>query len=222
MMQEFVKSVKDSAKKAIQEIHTAVPAEIVSYNADVGMAVVQPKAKFKQPTGESMDYPRISGVPVVFPQSKSVSIAFPVVSGDACLLVFSETALDYWQYGNETDTDLSFDLSSAIAIPNICLVGKEAMKIACAENAAVIMANDTVFKVKNDGVYVDGDLTVTGIIKSSGGTMSVEKGKTSISGTLEINGSVVASEDVTAAGTVSLAHHVHKYDGNVNTSEPVK
>ena len=59
MMQEFVKSVKDSAKKAIQEIHTAVPAEIVSYNADLGMAVVQPKAQSKKPTGEMVDYPQI-------------------------------------------------------------------------------------------------------------------------------------------------------------------
>ena len=88
MMQEFVKSVKDSAKKAIHEIHTAVPAEIVSYNADVGMAVVQPKAKFKQPTGESIEYPLISNVPVVFPHSKNISIAFPVLAGDRMFACF--------------------------------------------------------------------------------------------------------------------------------------
>lgn len=222
MMQEFVKSVKDSAKKAIQEIHTAVPAEIVSYNADVGMAVVQPKAKFKQPTGESIEYPLISNVPVVFPHSKNISIAFPVLAGDECLLVFSETALDYWRYGNETDTELNFDLSNAVAIVGLDSLGNEAMQIACDENAAVIKADDVVLKVKNDGVYVVGDLNISGTIKSSGGTMSVEEGKTSISGMLEINGSVVVSEDVIADREVSLCHHVHKYDGNIQTSEPIK
>lgn len=227
MMQEFVESVKKTAQKVVENIHTAVPAEIISYNADTGMAVVQPKAQFKKPTGEMVDYPQISGVPVVFPQSKNVSIAFPVVSGDGCLLVFSETALDYWQYGNETDTDLKFDLSSAIAIPNICSTGKEAMKIACAENAAVLKTDEVILKVKSDGVYivgnlsVSGNLDVAGNITSSGGTMSITNGKTNISGTLQIDGSVSASNDVSAGG-VSLKQHRHEYDGGMLTTEPVK
>ena len=164
MMQEFVKSVKETAKKATEDIHTAVPAVIVSFDPSSGMAVVQPKAKYKKPNNEWINYPQVSGVPVVFPQSKNVAIAFPVKAGDNCLLVFSETAIDYWLYGKETDTDLRFDLSSAIAIPNLSTMGNDAMQEACAEDAVVLKAFDTKLKVGNDGVHITGNLTVSGTI----------------------------------------------------------
>lgn len=93
MIQEFVQSVKDTARKAVDNVHTAVPAVIISYDPASGMAVVQPKAKFKKPDGKTMDYPSVSGVPVVFPQSQNATIAFPVKAGDGCLLVFAETAI---------------------------------------------------------------------------------------------------------------------------------
>ena len=194
MMQEFVQSVKDTARKATEDMHTAVPATITSYDPSSGMAVVQPKAKFKKPNGETMDYPSVSGVPVVFPQSQNVTIAFPVKAGDGCLLVFSETAIDYWLYGKETATDLKFDLSSAIAIPNIAASGNDAMVEACAEDAVVVKASGTKLKVKSDGVYVTGNL--------------------------KVEGSIQATQDVVANGSVSLGTHTHRGDSGGTTSTP--
>lgn len=194
MMQEFVQSVKDTAKKATEEMHTAVPATIVSYDADSGLAVVQPQARFKKPDGNTLSYPTINGVPVAFPQSQGVSIAFPIKAGDGCLLVFSETALDYWLYGKETSTDLKFDLSNAIAIPNISTAGNDAMMEACAEDAVVLSAGETRVKVKSDGVYITGNLKVDGKIEATG--------------------------DVTATGSVSLASHTHTGDSGGTTSRP--
>lgn len=194
MMQEFVQSVKDAARKATEDMHTAVPATITSYDPSSGMAVVQPRAKFKKPNGETMDYPSVSGVPVVFPQSQNVTIAFPVKAGDGCLLVFSETAIDYWLYGKETATDLKFDLSSAIAIPNIAASGNDAMVEACAEDAVVVKASGTKLKVKSDGVYITGNL--------------------------KVEGSIQATQDVVANGSVSLGTHTHRGDSGGTTSAP--
>lgn len=194
MMQEFVQSVKDTARKATEDMHTAVPATITSYDPASGMAVVQPKAKFKKPNGETMDYPSVSGVPVVFPQSQNVTIAFPVKAGDGCLLVFSETAIDYWLYGKETATDLKFDLSSAIAIPNIAASGNDAMVEACAEDAVVVKASGTKLKVKSDGVYITGNL--------------------------KVEGGIEATQDVVANGSVSLGTHTHRGDSGGTTSAP--
>lgn len=194
MMQEFVQSVKDTARKATEDMHTAVPATITSYDPSSGMAVVQPRAKFKKPNGETMDYPSVSGVPVVFPQSQNVTIAFPVKAGDGCLLVFSETAIDYWLYGKETATDLKFDLSSAIAIPNIAASGNDAMVEACAEDAVVVKASGTKLKVKSDGVYITGNL--------------------------KVEGSIQATQDVVANGSVSLGTHTHRGDSGGTTSAP--
>lgn len=194
MMQEFVQSVKDTARKATEDMHTAVPATITSYDPASGMAVVQPKAKFKKPNGETMDYPSVSGVPVVFPQSQNVTIAFPVKAGDGCLLVFSEIAIDYWLYGKETATDLKFDLSSAIAIPNIAASGNDAMVEACAEDAVVVKASGTKLKVKSDGVYITGNL--------------------------KVEGGIEATQDVVANGSVSLGTHTHRGDSGGTTSAP--
>lgn len=147
MMQEFVDQINKSARSATEDMHTALPGEIKSYDPDKGVATVLPKAKFTKPDGSTMDFPEISGVPVMFPQSKNVTIAWPIKKGDGCLLVFSEQALDYWMYGKETDTKLKFDLTNAIAIPNLTSGGNSTMKLACDEDAVAIAAGDTTVKI---------------------------------------------------------------------------
>lgn len=193
MMQELVNQVKKTAKKATEEMHTAVPATIKSYDPATGLASVQPVAKFKKPNGETMDYPSVSGVPVVFPQSENVTIAFPIKAGDGCLLVFGEKSLDYWLYGKETDTELSFDLSNAVAIPSLKNTGSPAMQKACSENAVVLQSGGTTLTVKSGEVVINGNLTVNGKIDSTG--------------------------DVTGSG-ISLAKHTHTGDSGGSTSTP--
>lgn len=193
MMQELVNQVKKTAKKATEEMHTAVPATIKSYDPSTGLASVQPVAKFKKPNGETMDYPSISGVPVVSPQSANVTIAFPIKAGDGCLLVFGEKSLDYWLYGKETDTELSFDLSNAVAIPSLKNTGSPAMQKACSENAVVLQSGGTTLTVKSGEVVIDGNLTV--------------------------NGKIDATGDVTGSG-ISLATHTHTGDSGGSASTP--
>ena len=164
MMQELVEQINRIARKATEGIHTAMPGEITDYDPAKGMATVQPKAKFKKPNGETMNFPAISGVPVIFPQSEKVSIAWPIKPGDSCLLICCESALDYWMYGQETDTVLKFDLSNAIAIPGLSSEGNEAMQTACNENAIVISNGGTVMKISEDGVTIEGNLKVKGSI----------------------------------------------------------
>lgn len=82
MMQEFVDQINKSARSATEDMHTALPGEIKSYDPDKGVATVLPKAKFTKPDGSMMDFPEISGVPVMFPQSKNVTIAWPIKKGD--------------------------------------------------------------------------------------------------------------------------------------------
>lgn len=162
MLQEFVDQVNKTAQKAVEGMHTALPGKVTAFDPGTCLASVQPVAKFKKPNGETMDFPVVTGVPVVFPQSGSVTVAWPVKPGDGCLLVFAETALDFWQYGKETDTVLKFDLSNAIAIPNISATASPVMAEACSEDAVVVQNGGTKLKVKADGVYIVGNLTVTG------------------------------------------------------------
>lgn len=170
MMQEFVQQIKDNVKLALSEMHTSLPAEIVSVNTKTGLATVLPTAKKVLPNGSSMDYPQISGVPIVIPQGagQDVSVAFPVKEGDSCLLIISEQSLEYWLYGRETDTTLTFDITNAICIPGLFQEPPDSFLDACKNNSVIVKAGSTKLTVSKSGVSVSGSLTVSGSIRASG------------------------------------------------------
>lgn len=171
MMQEFVQEIQNTVQRGLRGIHTAMPGRIVSFDAAKGIATVKPAMKFKKPDGKTMDFPQVTGVPVVFPQGagQGATIAFPVKPGDSCLLVVAEQSLDYWQYGQETSTDLAFDMTNAICIPGLFAQGNPAVADACAQNAVIVDVKGTRLTVKGGAVTisapevtVEGNLTVTG------------------------------------------------------------
>lgn len=46
MLQEFTEEIEETAAAIVNDIHTAVPGEIVSFDAGQGMAAVKPVGKF--------------------------------------------------------------------------------------------------------------------------------------------------------------------------------
>lgn len=175
MMQEFVQQVRNLVDGMIREIHTAMPAEIVSFDTTTGLATVLPIMKFRKPDGSTVNYPQISGVPVLFPQALGgdAVIAFPVQAGDSCLIIVAEQAIDYWLYGQETDTNLAFDMTNAICIPGLFNTGNPLVADACSENAIMIALKHTRLTVRDgevdinaDTVKVSGNLVVEGTVTS--------------------------------------------------------
>lgn len=168
MLQEFTSEVEKTAKSVVDEIHTALPGEIVSYDGNV--ASVKPIGKYVTSDGASLDYPVITEAPVCFPQctSGNVSICFPLKQGDSCLIIISEVELDSWRSGAKSEGVLKFDLTSGIVIPGLQKGMSEAAKNAISENAVIVKNGSTTLKVKSDGVVVEGSLTVTGDVKAGG------------------------------------------------------
>lgn len=189
MMQELVSEIKRMARDEVNGAHTALPAEIVSYDAAKGLAVVQPKAKYKKPNGETIDFPEVDGVPVLFPQNKDFSIAFPVKPGDNCLLIFADQSLDFWLYGKETDTELKHDLSNALAIPNINTTGNPDMMEACDEDAVVIRAGESKTKVRTDLILLDGSTLIEAKVGST--VMQIKADGVFITGNFTVTGGIV-------------------------------
>lgn len=183
MEQELVQRIKEIAQSEVSVIHTAMPGRIASFDPGTGMASVQPLVKYTKPDGSKIDYPVITGVPVIFPQSslQGSVIAFPVKAGDTCLLIVSEESLDGWLYGRESETDTKFDLSNAIAIPGLFSKASKAVQEACSTNA---------------------------IILSCGSKISVSSSGIAVTGSLTVDGSITATGDVKAAG-ISLKDHTH-------------
>lgn len=193
MEQELVQRIKEMAQSEVNGIHTAMPGKITAFDPGTGMASVQPSVKYKKPDGTKIDYPVITGVPVIFPQAALLSsvIAFPVKAGDTCLLIVSEESLDSWLYGQDPDTEMKFDLSNAIAIPGLFSKASKAVQEACSSNAIILSCGSKI-SVSSSGIAVTGSLTVSGSITSSG--------------------------DVTAGG-ISLKQHTHT-GVNGETSTP--
>lgn len=156
--------MEETARKVMDEIHTAIPGEIVSFSPGSGKAVVQPNGKITMPGGQRMSYPAISDVPVVFPvcQSANTGMAFPVKSGDSCLIVVSETELDEWRSGAESEGSLRFDLSSAIVIPGLLVGGGDLIQKACSNDAVVICAGTSEFMLSEEKMVCRvGDTEIT-------------------------------------------------------------
>ena len=183
MLQELTAEIEKTAKAVVNEIHTALPGEVVSFDGET--ATVKPLGEYVTSDGVSLSYPLITEAPVCFPcsQSSGIGIAFPIKKGDSCIIIVSEVELDAWRTGADSEGSLRFDLTSAIVIPGllngICDIATKALKedaiviaggdveLVMSEKECKINAGKTTFSVLESGVNVDGNLTVTGDIKSN-------------------------------------------------------
>lgn len=175
MLQEFVQAISDLVDKKLNNLHTAIPGKIVSYDASTGLATVLPVMKFRKPDGSTIDFPQITGVPVILPQAvgQQVTIAYPIKADDGCLIIVAEQSIDYWMYGQETDTDLKFDLTNAFCIPGLFVSANKITEDACKNNSIILDAKGTRISVKKGEVHIgaanviiDGNLKVNGKIES--------------------------------------------------------
>lgn len=205
MLQEFTAEIEQTAKAVVNEIHTALPGEIVSYNAGAGTATVKPIGKYVTSDGKELNYPTITEAPVCFPfcQNAGVGIAFPVKKGDSCIIIISEVELDSWRSGADSEGSLRFDLTSAMVIPGLLEGGNEASEKAAKENSVIVTAGDVTLAVSGDGCKVDTGSTV----------MNITDDGVSIKGNLTVTGDV-------KAGSVSLKNHTHTDSVGGDTQKP--
>lgn len=84
---------------------TALPATVVSYNADKQTAELRPTIQGLQyfPDGRPpvwVPMPLLVDVPVIFPGGGGFTLTFPIAQGDEALVVFSSRCIDaWWQSG---------------------------------------------------------------------------------------------------------------------------
>ncbi len=170
MLQEFVEQVENVARSVMEEIHTAIPGKITSFNPGTGQAVVKPCGTFITGAGKRIAYPAVTGVPVIIPQcpSMNIQIAFPINVGDDCLVIISEQELDAWLGGGESENNMKFDLTSAVAIPGLSCKSSDALKEACASGSVIVSNESTKLSVLKDGVEIKGNLSVEGDISCTG------------------------------------------------------
>jgi hypothetical protein len=178
-LQEFTQEMKSFVYDMIRDIHTAMPGKIVAFNPDKCEADVLPFGKWKKPDGGMLDYPKIPGVSVYFPQGtgQTASIVYPVKPGDECILLFSEQALDTWRTGATSDTDLRFDLQNAIALVGLFSKPNALAKEACDSGAIIIDRSGTRIALTDRDIALTAggniSLTAGGAITIRGATVGI-------------------------------------------------
>lgn len=136
MYTEFAEAVQRSIKDVTTNIHTAIPGTVKAYKD--GKVDVQPVGKFYTNKGEALDFPLITGCPIVVTGTAGAEIAAPVKVGDSCLLIVSEQSLSEWLTGTQTHNNEQWQLTNSVAICGLRKVTSAAQDQANASNAVVV------------------------------------------------------------------------------------
>ena len=121
MSDSFTDIFGGSVKNMMSEIHTAVPAEVVSFDAQKRKVSVRPTVREKSAKG-FVESPTVHEVPVQYPASSNAGVTFPLSKGDTGILIFSQADIEAWcQRGGlqNPSSERKWDLTDAMFIPGL-------------------------------------------------------------------------------------------------------
>ena len=111
--------INDLMQKISNSIRVAMPASVESYDFKTQKADIKIDMQELYRNETSLDYPVLSGVPVIFPRCGGASITMPIVRGDTCLVMFLDRDSTSWLLGGKNlkpKSMRSHHLSDAVAI----------------------------------------------------------------------------------------------------------
>lgn len=114
--------LQQAMESRLVDVHTALPASIVSYDSGTNLAQVQCEIKRKYVDEDARNLPIITNVPVVHPRANDAMLYLPIKAGDHGLVIFSERSIDLWiERGAAVDPEdaRKFHLSDAIFVPGL-------------------------------------------------------------------------------------------------------
>lgn len=178
------------AKTFIQKINCVKVGKISSFDATNQTATV-----------EIEGYPTLANIPVSFICGANFSIQIPVEEGDDCIVLFCDTDLDNWVDGKGAEPAFSQNihgLNGAVALLGIKNILTKIDNYIT--NGIRVKYKDTILEVKEDGVFVDGNLSVTGDIVSTG---KMEAGNGATGTFQDTNGSSVVQTVTVVKGIIT-------------------
>lgn len=164
MRQEFSKAVKMTIQnEMLSRLHTAIPGRIIEYNAEEGIATVQPVA-VTYFNGVETPYPPLYDVPVVFPRFGAIELTGPLDANDEVLIIFAERSLRDWEGAQGFPEVSAFSMNNAIALPGFLYgAGSNAMK--AQTNKSLILKNgDVELELTGSNLKIKGDIVIDGTV----------------------------------------------------------
>jgi hypothetical protein len=166
-------------------VNTAIPGIVTAWDAASNLATVRPAIRMQiiRPDGavDYLDLPAVENVPACLPRSTAggVLLTVPIKPGDACLLIFSQRAIDHFvQHGgiqNPLTSDRPdlcemrhHDLSDAIMLPGLWSIPDAVEN--WANDALELRTEDGSVKLalKSSGIEITGNAKITGNLQVTG------------------------------------------------------
>lgn len=182
---------------------TAMPGNIISFDASKRTVSVQPtlKAKVQDETGAYtwVQLPVLVDCPVFFPSGGGGTLTFPIKTGDECLVVFGSRCIDsWWQLGGiQNQADLRMhDLSDGFAFVGVSSVPKVIPSISTTRPQ---------FRSDDGAAYVEIDPTSHLIRAHTSGNIVAECVDATVTASGNIAATAGGSAHLTAASEITLA-----------------
>lgn len=138
------------------ELHTSMPAEIVSYDHAKNLAVVQPTLKRKyKGEDEAVELPNISNVPVAFQRMGPAHLRLPIKPGQTGHIIFNERSIDGWQVsGGKIDPQdpRKHSLSDAVFYPGL-VPNNNPMESSAAQDSVELKLNGAYIEILTSGKF---------------------------------------------------------------------
>jgi len=154
----------------LNNIHTALPGAIISYDYTTQKASIQPLLNKVWADGTTTPMPVLDNVPVIFPRAGGASLTFPGAEGDTCLLLFIERSIDQWlEVGGQVSPQdpRKMSLSDAVAIMGLYPFSEASP--ATNNDDLLLTYNGSSFRIKKSG-----DIVIETSSKVAIGTSVVE------------------------------------------------
>jgi hypothetical protein len=201
--------INDAIQSALDDVFTALPGEIVSYDPQKRLAQIQPSFRLTMSDGSTLTFPIINEVPVQFPGSSTASLTYPLQRGDGGLILFSTLSLEEWIAGSSstfTGDPRKFSVNDAIFIPGLFQPNR--VPEPSSTDGLQLKYQNGMVKIKTDALLVEfDDLKI-----EMGGGKIVSSGTWEHDGDFSLTGDVNADGDVfadAAASNVTLKNHGH-------------
>ena len=213
----FESAVKALFDYQMRNVFTAIPAKVMQVeDAGEQRVAVKPLINNVFPDWEdSIEFPTILSVQLMFPSSSTSAITFPINAGDTVLLVFAQSCMDVFKSGDGTTQPPSdyrrFDKRDAIAIPGLFPFG---MAINQQSKRTLTHSTDDVVMAHNLGTEAECEIRLkpTGKVEINGNQIDISS-STKINGNLINTGSVTVGVGATGSFTTPLGQIVTVTDG---------
>lgn len=123
MKENFTDILRNYVDYRLEQVHTAIPGKIESYDENTRLAKVLPLVKMKNSKSVDIPLPVIDNVPVIFPASSAFSLVWALRSGDGCLILFTEAGIGNFLNSGGTSQVAADDQSRHALTDAVCIPG---------------------------------------------------------------------------------------------------